>query len=404
MFSSLLVQFETPFQYKLAWPSAKELVKVLLYKPSDDQSEDGLADWLANISQITTWRTWCGWRLDEKTETHQLDPCTLAFVVEMEKRETGLYVHPLCTSHLEPPRETKQVHDLCSVAHTGELIRRLEPDLLEAAERQAYLAIRKESPKSNRMRQLAQSSALLHLIRAIVYSVPESPPIIPVEFVDHDGHRVTVEDIHKIIEARVVMDESFREQYQEYMFGTVIRLGERTVYATTNPVPLDSSLVPSYLAKPELSADQIKAIVKEEFDAERSQDQREVAALLKFGYWYQLRSPKRVNFVDKYFIAWHSMFTEKEFELILSDRRNGRPRLPIICHAGRNCWLILTNKYCVFADDPITAIYSWIYIVSREFGGQDEFGCHIPAVSGKKKARLSLHGESSGLPFGPSGL
>ena len=65
--SSLVVQLETPGEWKAQWPSSAEVLKSLQYSPATfADSEESLADWLRYLDHMGEWIAWCGWRLDER--------------------------------------------------------------------------------------------------------------------------------------------------------------------------------------------------------------------------------------------------------------------------------------------------------------------------------------------------
>jgi len=384
--SSLIVRFAEHTGWEIVWPKAAEVLACINYQPSEGQIED----WISHLAHVDEWRAWCGWKFDPSVSTHRLDLTTLVFLVSMERRET-LFYPLLSAQHQRLVPATNFGGDLTRIQGTRELLQRFEVDALEAAERTAYLAIRKEPPTSPKVRQVARAASILRLIRRIMYSCERSPPDIPVTFTNGQGDQVNAQDILQIANSTHSLDESFVDRFREALFGVHLQLGERIVYASTNPVPLDDSLTASSLAKPELTPEQVKAITREEEAKARTEDQHEVALLLRFGYWFQNHSPKRTDFIDKYVILWHQWCTDREFELLISHKRNERDRLPIICHAGRNCWLLFGRDFCLVYEDVIAAIFAWYYLTTDETyasRGEDEFGAAIPSPTRRTRTRL----------------
>lgn len=60
--ASLLVQFETPGEWKAQWPSPSDVLKSLKYSPATFAgSQDSLADWIQYLDHMDEWVAWCGW-------------------------------------------------------------------------------------------------------------------------------------------------------------------------------------------------------------------------------------------------------------------------------------------------------------------------------------------------------
>ncbi len=269
--------------------------------------------------------------------THKPDLTTLVFLCLMERKTEEFY--PIVAPARLVPRALHL--DLTSIEHVGRLIPKFEVDELEGAELYAYRhSVKRDDPKDFVTRQTARSASIIRFIRRQISGCSKVAPEIPVQFTNTQGHKVTSDLVERIVnQSNLHVDEGFAELTSEYLFGTHLRLGERVVYASTNPVPLDDSLTPSSLAKSDMSPEQVRSILKpDEKNASATEDQREVGQLMRFAYWFQVRSglppgrvlscaklvnlglqtasSKRTSFLDKYFIGWHQWCTDREFELL----------------------------------------------------------------------------------------
>ena len=322
--------------------------------------------------------------------THKPDLTTLVFLCLMERKTEEFY--PIVAPVRLVPR---QLHlDLTSIEHAGKLIPKFEVDELEGAELYAYRhSVKKDDPKDFVTRQVARSASIIRFIRRQISGCSKVAPEIPVQFTNTQGHKVTSDLVERIAnQSNLHVDEGFAELTSEYLFGTHLRLGERVVYASTNPVPLDDSLTPSSLAKPDMSQEQIRSILKpDEKNASTTEDQREVSQLMRFAYWFQTTSSKRTSFLEKYCIGWHQWCTDREFEMLQTSRRSCRQRLPILCHCGRKCWIIFGLDFCLVYEDVIAALFAWLFLTTDEQSanqGEDEFGGFIPDPAGSKRPYL----------------
>lgn len=389
--ASLVVQFEQSDEWKARWPSPADVLKSLRYSPATFvDSPDSLADWLQYLDHMNEWVAWCGWRLDERVGTHKPDLTTLIFLCLMERKTEEFY------RLVAPIRLVPQALavDLTSIKHAGRLIQRFEVDELEGAELHAYrTSVKKDEPRDFVTRQVARSAAIIRFIRRQINGCKKTAPNIPVEFTNTQGRKVTSDLVERLAnQPNLHVDESFAELTTEYLFGTHLRLGERVVYASTNPVPLDDSLTPSSLVKADLSPDQVRSILKpDEKTKHGTEDQVEVTQLMRFAYWFQTTSSKRTSFLEKYFIGWHQWCTDREFELLQTQRRSCRQRLPILCHCGRKCWIIFGLDFYLVYEEVVAALFAWLFLTTNEQSanqGEDEFGSLIPDPAGPKRPHL----------------